>query len=665
MPTIIDMVRTRIETSGDNPVMLGNRYQITQLREIDQVDQKGDHKRFTLEAIDCHSIPQKTRTIILTQVGLKFSNRVLQPTEIVRANALFQEHNAWLEQHRPDSDGPDGSEARLGPMILSHAGIGRNAVLIAYRDICKRIVEHKKIDLNSLDKLIKQAVLAGRASRGSKFLHSKEQLGALRQALVDKLNLQPIQPVRPEGSARNALLREWRSSASPLRQAAEHTPTQQTPTSPWSAGGREGWFNRFRQSAQRPVLSSNDVVTNTGLLTRVTGLFRTRQNPVGYEAGEDGFSLTPPRSPSAVSLEGASSPELSNVPPTVITSSHLLERNLDELPVQTDDRIQSGMDRPMAKSSDGINMQPFSAHLAPMNEPLADRPEAVPSHRCGRIGVRLSNAEIDLYTIDERLLTTDHQARKLATDKNGSWYQAAFLSVLLESDADHFDEPVAQRLYARILALGDDFKQEASIVKSMSEKAKSTDTTGGIHAILTDLEPATPPEYFRTTQSRLKAVGENDNDLDRPGEDAVKKIAQAMLLKAGYSDIEIERLFDPLLPQEGNSADVFNLIHQLGGNFGAIYERTRLNQNSYPAINDDVNFNTAVLEFSKAEVLDSLAHTGTVGKNKDGDTQQIGDFLDRRPVILLEDGHFSMCVPLIDLPNKANVLMREMEIFSF
>ncbi len=90
----------------------------------------------------------------------------------------MDEHNlrsGKKTRNRPDS------------MIVSHAGIGRNATLIVYREILGRLLNGSITDTDHLEREVINLIEQGRNVRGPKFVHSDEQIRELVKALQEKL----------------------------------------------------------------------------------------------------------------------------------------------------------------------------------------------------------------------------------------------------------------------------------------------------------------------------------------------------------------------------------------------------------------------------------------------------------------------------------------------
>lgn len=138
-PSILDelLLRTSVGDGNVN-VRLGDRFALTKVTPIVTEGGNDDHVQYLIEAEDLPGAPspQRKYSTVLTQAGLPFAHAVLTPDAIVRASALLDAHQ------RKTSDVPSDQRAPVrdaSQLIVSHAGIGRNATLIVYRDIVSKI----------------------------------------------------------------------------------------------------------------------------------------------------------------------------------------------------------------------------------------------------------------------------------------------------------------------------------------------------------------------------------------------------------------------------------------------------------------------------------------------------------------------------------------------
>ena len=172
-------------SAASEALILGGRYQVTAVDMIpgDQPD------AFSLRVrADDLNNPGQSRSMIITQAGLRFDDNVLRVTEIERANALMGPHLS--------TGGFDATRQDVDPMVVSNVGIGRNATLICYREAIARLGEIK--EENELNGLLQEIILAGRRDRGPHFIHREAQLNELQAAVrKEYLRRQALRPDEP------------------------------------------------------------------------------------------------------------------------------------------------------------------------------------------------------------------------------------------------------------------------------------------------------------------------------------------------------------------------------------------------------------------------------------------------------------------------------------
>ncbi len=201
---IIDQLLDAWENCGEQPgrLHLAGRFTVT---GVERQPSQGNHRRVMLTVQDIADT-NKTITIPVTQAGLKFTGRLLQWKDIETANTLLEEHRKCV-----DALVPDGALPADDPMILSFAGIGRNAALITYRETMARIkAEPDTAYLGEqwLDDTLVEIVTSGRRDRGPGFMHSDVQLQELRTGFTEVLERRDPSaslaqsPVQPVGSKR-------------------------------------------------------------------------------------------------------------------------------------------------------------------------------------------------------------------------------------------------------------------------------------------------------------------------------------------------------------------------------------------------------------------------------------------------------------------------------
>ena len=154
-------------------LILGGRYHVTAIDRI--LGEQPDTFSLRVTATDLNH-PGQIRSLILTQAGLKFDDKVLRVAEIERANALVGGH---LEAGGFNSSGFD-----FDPMVVSGAGIGRNATLICYREALARLGTIR--NESDLGPLLQEIIRVGRRDRGPRFIHSEAQFDELHKALLQQ-----------------------------------------------------------------------------------------------------------------------------------------------------------------------------------------------------------------------------------------------------------------------------------------------------------------------------------------------------------------------------------------------------------------------------------------------------------------------------------------------
>ncbi|MDY7573007.1 hypothetical protein [Actimicrobium sp. CCI2.3] len=181
--SIVGQLKAKWDESGGN-LVIGGRYKVTNFDPMETVLTDG-----TLGTHDSHFIfeVEDTRlgsdakefpiSIVLTQAQVNFDNKLLSAKGIREASKLMDEHK--LRAGTPET-GPDA-------MVISHAGIGRNATLIVYREILGRIKNGLIPNTTQLEKEVIALIEQGRAVRGPQFVHSEEQVCELFKALQEKL----------------------------------------------------------------------------------------------------------------------------------------------------------------------------------------------------------------------------------------------------------------------------------------------------------------------------------------------------------------------------------------------------------------------------------------------------------------------------------------------
>ncbi|GAA4025735.1 hypothetical protein GCM10022212_24510 [Actimicrobium antarcticum] len=161
----------------DKP-LIGGRYRLESVERTagKNADDGSDFLRAEVLVIDTWStaLPAAPLRIPITQAGLKFTDRLLRVEQIERASALLDAHNDQCLT-------PDTPEA-ADKMVLSFAGIGRNATLITYR-VLRDAIARGELTQDTLDAALDAEITANRARRGPGYVHSIEQRNELREAL--------------------------------------------------------------------------------------------------------------------------------------------------------------------------------------------------------------------------------------------------------------------------------------------------------------------------------------------------------------------------------------------------------------------------------------------------------------------------------------------------
>ncbi|WP_326942056.1 hypothetical protein [Actimicrobium sp. GrIS 1.19] len=180
---ILDQLKDKF---GRNPwgvdMELGERYEIRDVVAVDgaaAAADRSDHRHVELTVHDRET--KETFTVPVTQIALAFNGgKMLKEDAILRANHIVDAHRALAR----DSD---GSSQQTDPLMVSQGGIGRNAALIVYREICRQLADGAIQTEADLDGALEAAVLRGREQRGPNFIHTIEQFDALRTTLLGEL----------------------------------------------------------------------------------------------------------------------------------------------------------------------------------------------------------------------------------------------------------------------------------------------------------------------------------------------------------------------------------------------------------------------------------------------------------------------------------------------
>ncbi|MDY7572992.1 hypothetical protein [Actimicrobium sp. CCI2.3] len=492
--------------------------------------------------------------------------------------------------------------------------------MISYHNIC-HLIENGLVTEDTLDVVLEEEIDAQRMRRGPGYVHSMEQLASLRTALLDKM----------AADARITPL----NVTKPLRRASAPGWLGQTISNARDLGSPR--LKEDSQTSDRPsnvtALPIQDNSEKVEINTPITDL----ADPV-LPHSADGRSFAPIEMPEHNLLEqSADVAEDIFFHPAAMQGHSQTEQSKDISPSEI---VEAGS----STKFDGALIQD-----GPINPPLR---------------TRYTNDQIDMERADHLLLGPSEGMniqRQLFTDDGGSWWRAAFVSVLMEqavqspNGLDH-TEQAAQKIAERIRALEGDFSEEATIVEQMMMQMINpvfgAGSSGkGIRGFMTDLQPRMGGNELKLVDpmflgnvSRLKAVGEDDDDPGQPGETALKKIAHAMLLKAGFSPTTVDALFDENYNEEGTTAHVVELMNQLGAREGIIYTR--------PWVQPDPNSSGYPWLDFKSVILDMYAMNNPLGPKRFEDPgiqtgDQVRNFIRshaNKPVIVAEHGHFSILI---------------------
>lgn len=126
-------------------------------------------------------------TLPLTQIGLPFENATLMASDIKCASDIVTNEHAKFKNKAYATKFPLGFKKEniadnVGPLILTKLGHGRNATVVTYQAICKRIAQGKIINAVDVQNALKPMIEEGRAARPF-FVHSRAQVEQLQIAL--------------------------------------------------------------------------------------------------------------------------------------------------------------------------------------------------------------------------------------------------------------------------------------------------------------------------------------------------------------------------------------------------------------------------------------------------------------------------------------------------
>lgn len=628
--SMIDLLKKEIAKPrvGDSPLMFGNRYAYQSLNQLAGKgyadNREKDFLRYELKVADLYD--GSTVTVPLTQAGLKFSNKLLRPEEIRRASVLLDAH-----QDAVMSYGHAERTELPVQLILSRAGAGRNATLICYQKIA-RLIENRQVTAATLDLALEGEIDAGRIRRGSGYVHSIDQLASLRSALLDKVAAIP--PREPPVAARLS-----RSTSMPeMLLRAVYCPQAQSTSAP---------------SGVHTVAFSQHVV----------GDQPSGNSPVATAIPKQDIKDEAATNPPAMALPHSSSPDRNiNSAAACVT---------EPFKKQQGGRIDQTAETVISKSCVAVT----SLNVAEIVTTDGPSKPILPT--------TYTNNDIEMARADLLLsgpCNGQNTERKLFAEDGGSWWRAAFVSVLLEHaiESPNATGDAAGKIAQRVLSLGPEFADEAILMEQMMLQltnipingTKSADIPAkGIRGFMTDLHPSMTRKAFSANRplfvngvSRLKAVGEEDNVPALKGETALKKVAQAMLLKGGFSQTTVTRLFDGDAMEEGTTAHIVELMNQLGAREGIILNR--------PWVYPDSNSSGEPTLDLTAITLDMYTMAHPLGeKTDDYDGVHPGDptrsFIRSqhdKPVIVSAYGHFSILISASEVNDSRYKLYSELDV---
>lgn len=170
----------------DSPEYCTGKIRLDHRYEIDSIDQSGaqedrDHLRVQLTVRDRHTDAQIR--IPLTQVGLKFSDRIMRSAAIERADALLDQHLAQCA---------DFAHSGKLPILVTTTGNGRNLLLQAYRDIRQGIRDDAVRDGAELDATLARLKEISQQLRGKNSGFTDEQIAEMKTLLLQEFALRDI-----------------------------------------------------------------------------------------------------------------------------------------------------------------------------------------------------------------------------------------------------------------------------------------------------------------------------------------------------------------------------------------------------------------------------------------------------------------------------------------
>lgn len=250
--SVVDWLDNRLkspEADGSGPVVIGGRYEVCRFVLLNQPGAKdhedmqvcsADHRCFRLAVRDLEN-PGVEKVVFITEASLGSSNCLLNTRDVVRADDLMEAHNSRNRLQRIKSN--VGGEACSDPMVLSCAGVGRNAALICYREAESRFGRIGNAE--EIEHLLRQIVEEGRRDQGPYFLSSQRQFDEVKNALIQRFNL--IKPAVKQ--------RMWADYAASASASASATAAAYA-----AAAGRLTWADDDAESPRKRARISPQVM---------------------------------------------------------------------------------------------------------------------------------------------------------------------------------------------------------------------------------------------------------------------------------------------------------------------------------------------------------------------------------------------------------------------
>ena len=207
---VIQFLENKIKERTDNglpALQLGSRFVVKGLKAAPQNPVLAGCKQYFLTVIDKTNNNNEI-TVPISQAGLPFQDAVLTAESIARASAIMDQHLTLVKN---SSDAADND-----PLILSHAGYGRNATLMTYRNMCMRIADGTVTSDKEIDQQVRQFIEERRQVRPG-FVHSLPQVEHLQKALQVELKRHQSASIPRTASAPEPAPTRHARSASPPR----------------------------------------------------------------------------------------------------------------------------------------------------------------------------------------------------------------------------------------------------------------------------------------------------------------------------------------------------------------------------------------------------------------------------------------------------------------